>query len=337
MSQPTSDDLLSPPSPGGHSLAIHDAHTLVLTEAVPLDRHPAAVYLGRLAPGSRRTMRQALDRVAGLLTGDRCTAETLEWSRLRYPHTMAVRAALAERYAPATANKMLAAVRGVLTEAWKLGYMGSDEYQRATHLKGIRGTTIPPGRALSMGELRAMFNVCAADRKPHGARDAALLAVLYGVGLRRSEVVALALSDYLPEERELHVQRGKGRKARKCHAPAGCVAALERWLEVRGTDSGPIFVPIMKGNRFQWRPMTDQAVLYILQQRAHQAGVRAFSPHDLRRTFISDLLEAGGDIATVQRLAGHASVHTTTRYDRRGEVVLKRTAELIHVPYTGDE
>ncbi len=65
--------------------------------------------------------------------------------------------------------------------------------------------------------------------------------------------------------------------------------------------------------------MTPQAVLLIVQKRANQASVDSFSPHDFRRTFCSDLLDAGVDIVTVQKLAGHASPVTTAKYDRRGE------------------
>ena len=79
--------------------------------------------------------------------------------------------------------------------------------------------------------------------------------------------------------------------------------------------------------------MSGQAMLYIARRRRTvQASVAAFSLHDLRRTFIGDLLDAGADLSTVQQLAGHAQIQTAARYDRRGEATKKRAAKLLHVP-----
>ena len=82
----------------------------------PLDQQPAAVYLAGLAHGSRRTMRDALNTIAERLGA--ADALTVEWGALRFQHTAAIRAQLAERYRAATANKMLSALRGTLKAAW---------------------------------------------------------------------------------------------------------------------------------------------------------------------------------------------------------------------------
>src|SRR5215212_9031110 len=115
------------------------------TDLIPLTSHPviegehtarspqrpALFYLASLATGSRRTMRGALDTIAGLLSSDQADAEGLPWHQLRYEHTTALRAALVERYAPATCSKMLAALRGVLRACRRLELLSGDDYTRA--------------------------------------------------------------------------------------------------------------------------------------------------------------------------------------------------------------
>lgn len=301
----------------------------------PADEHPAKVYIAHLSPGSRRTMHESLDTIAGVLTSGQFDTETLDWASLRYQHTAAIRSALAERYSPATANKMLCALRGVLKEAWRLGQMSAEDYYRAADLKAVKGETLPRGRALSQGELRTLFQTCAGDKTPAGSRDSALLAVLYGAGLRREEAVSLDLEDYNTETGQLTIRAGKGHKDRIAYATNGSALALEAWLKVRGSEPGPLFCPVNKSGRIVLKRMTPQAVYFILSERAKEAGVQSFSPHDLRRTFISDLLDAGADISSVQHLAGHANVSTTSRYDRRGEAAKRKAAELLHVPFVG--
>lgn len=304
---------------------------------VRADRHPALVYLARLAPGSRRTMRQALDAIAHVITRGQADAVSLPWECLGYAHTAAIRAVLAERHAPATANKMLAALRGTLKEAWRLGLMDAETYRRAADVGSVRGSTVPKGRSLAPGEIRALFTTCAHDPKPCGIRDAALVAVLYGGGLRRAEVVALEVRNYDPAQGDL-VVRGKGRKERRVYLQPAARAALDAWLELRtaglsGVTSGALFLPMTKSGRITLRRLTEQAIWAILEKRRVMAGIAPFSPHDVRRTFIGDLLDAGADISSVQQLAGHANVQTTARYDRRGEWVRREAAELLHVPY----
>jgi site-specific recombinase XerD len=279
-------------------------------------------------------MEQALDTIARL-ANDEASAYTLPWHQLRHQHTAAIRARLAEQFSAATVNKMLSALRGVLKATWRLGLMNGDDYQRAADIQAVKGKTLPRGRSLEAGELRALFRACARDEGPCGRRDAALLALLYGAGLRRSEAVGLEVSDYSLKTGELRVKSGKGNKDRLVYATNGCARAMDAWLAVRGSEPGSMFVPINKGGRLELRSMTDQAIYGMIVKRAAEAGLEHFSPHDLRRTFVGDMLDAGADVSMVQQLAGHANVTTTLRYDRRPEHAKRKAAQLLHVPFAG--
>lgn len=297
-------------------------------------KNPAAVYLAGLpSPQSRRTMRTCLATMARRLTGDGDADPLgLPWERLTYAHTAALRAQLIADLAPATVNKHLAALRGVLTECRRLGLMGADAATSAGDLAPVRGGSETRGRMLSVGEQAALMRACA-DGTPMGARDAALLALLLGCGLRRAEAVALNVGDVADDAAT--VRQGKGRKARSVPMPAGTRQALAAWLKVRGEAAGdaPLFTAFDRRPGERGGRITDQAVLHILLRRAARVGVSAVSPHDFRCTYLSQLLDAGVDLATAQQLAGHASVTTTARYDRRGEQARRRAAEQIPVPF----
>ena len=301
--------------------------TLVLSEPLPLTSHPAAVYLRSLSPGSKPTMTTALNAIASLLSNGQCDLYTLDWSAIKYRHTAAVRASLLERYAPATASKIMCAFRRVLDEARKLGLMSAADYANAIDLPGIRDTRKLRGRALSQSEITALMGVCAKDGSKLGARDAALIAILRGAGLRRGEAVKLNVRDFNPETGGLEINRAKGGKSRLVYLPSVAITHVEHWLDVRGRRPGAILCPIRKGGKLEFRHLSSQAVLKVLQKRAKEAGVASFSPHDFRRTFCSDLLDAGVDIVTVQKLAGHADPTTTAKYDRRGEEIKRKAVQ----------
>lgn len=232
-------------------------------------------------------------------------------------------------------NKLLAALRGVLRECWRLGMMDAEEYRRAVDLEPARGERLPRGRCLEAGEIRALVEACGATAS--GVRNAALLGVLVATGIRRSELVALDLEDVAVEAERASLRvLGKGDKERLGYLTGGALAAFEDWLLVRGSAPGPLFCPVTKGRQGRallGERLSPEAVAEVLERLGRRAKVRAFSPHDLRRSLASSLLDAGADLVAVQGLLGHASVTTTARYDRRGERARERAASLVHFPY----
>ncbi len=301
-----------------------------------LSENPAAVYLAGLAAGSRQTMRHSLDVIALKLSGDEANCLTLDWAKLRYPHTAAIRSWLMDRYQPATVNKMLSALRRVLYHAWKLGQMSAEDSTLARDIATLRYETIPAGRAISHAELTELLAVCSKDTSPTGNRDAAMIAVMYGTGVRRASLTTINLSDYHRENGEL-VIRAKGNKTILSYLTGGAKAAVEDWLTLRGDEPGPLFCRIWKGGKIKPDTgLSSQAVYDMLRRRSGQTGLSPLTPHDLRRTFVSDLLTAGVDLVTVQNMAGHASPTTTARYDRRKEEIKRKAATKLDIPYTGN-
>jgi site-specific recombinase XerD len=307
--------------------------SLLLAAPVPLTEHPAHVYLNsRLSPGSRRAMRGALNTIAQILTLGVASEMTLDWSKLRYKHTAALRVVLEDKYAPATTNKFLSALRCVLREALRLELMDGADYARAVDVINVKVSTKLRGRALSEDEILALFKVCEEDFTTAGFRDAALLAILRSSGLRRAEVVNLNLKDFNPKTGALEVIGGKGGKDGTVYLNDDAIVKVQAWLNIRGSVGQPLLTHVTKSGRVEVRRLTPQAILYILQRRGQQAGVTNFSSHDFRRTFISELFDAGVDISTIQQLARHSNANQTTRYDRRGDETLRRAVQKLSIP-----
>lgn len=246
---------------------------------------PASAYLAELGPGSRRTMREALDKLARLASDGRCDLHDLPWHLLRLEHTAALRTRLCSLLAPATANKHMAALRGVLKQCWKQGRLTAEEYRRITDLPPIRGEARRPATALAPSDFDRLTAVCAADGGPAGARDEALLSLLRVSGLRRAEAVALDQTDYDRPSGRLVLRDASGGTLRTVTPTPRARKALERWLAIRGDAPGPLFNPINKGGRIESRRLSEQAIYIACQKRASEAGLPPTSPEALRRSF----------------------------------------------------
>lgn len=143
---------------------------------------------------------------------------------------------------------------------------------------------------------------------PAELRDLAALLLLYGPGLRRGEVRALRLDDVNLTERWLRV-RGKGRKTREVPLPQGCVAALQAYLACRAGEGSPYFLA-GRGTR----PLGERTLGRIVSRAALRTMGRHATPHQLRHSFATHLLQDGANLREIQQLLGHAQLTTTQRY-----------------------
>jgi integrase len=200
-----------------------------------------------------------------------------------------VRVHLAEHYAPATVNRILSAVRGVLRECQTSGYMSAEQRMSVSDIPPIPNSQLLKGLSINRSHISTFLEECNKDARPAGRRDAALLALLFGAGLRSSEVVGLDLDDYSRPTQTVRIRRGKGAMNRRLSVTAGVAGLLHRWLLIRGQEPGPFLVPISKIGRLQPRQLTSKAIIWILGRRALAANMPLFSPRDLRRTYLLDL------------------------------------------------
>lgn len=311
---------------------ITQANHVINQATIRADLNPALVYLRGMNPKARRVQGNALSAIARLINPS-LDIYSLNWQAIEYKHAQAIRADLIELYSPASVNRMLSALRGVAKQAWLMGLIEPDQYFRINEVKNVKGSTLPAGRALAGGEINALIQACIMDPSPAGFRDAAIIAIMAVAGPRRNELVNLNLGDYDPESGALKILHAKGNKQRIVYLDNGAAEALADWITLRGPQPGALFVAINKAGKLTYKTLTDQAIYNMLIKRANQAATNQFTPHDLRRTCITDLLEAGVDALLVAAIAGHASPDTTRKYDRRPEAAKQRAASLLHIPY----
>jgi integrase/recombinase XerC len=212
-------------------------------------------------------------------------------------------------YARSTVARRLAAVRSWCRFLCRQGVLSTNP---ALGLRGPRQEKKLPG-FLATDDMGRLLAAPAAD-SPLGLRDRALFETLYSAGLRVSELVGLDVTD-LDLDAGLATVRGKGRRERLALLGPPAVEALRAWLDARAAvgpraaTQAAVFL-----NRTGTR-LSSRSVARLLEKYLAQAGMGAdASPHTLRHSFATHLLDAGADIRSVQELLGHRSLGTTQIY-----------------------
>ena len=219
----------------------------------------------------------------------------------------------------ATIARKLAAVRSWFRFLVRRGVL---ERNVAREVRGPR----PPRKLVSflpIDEATALMDTGARGGAAR-ARDAAVLELLYATGLRVSELAGLDLDDVDRAQQTVRVL-GKGRKERIVPFGSRAAAALAAYLEGRGDAAGPLFVN-PRGAR-----LTVRSLHTIVRRSARSTGItRRVSPHTLRHTFATHLLDAGADLRVIQELLGHSRLSTTQRYTHVGADQLMRVYDAAH-------
>jgi integrase/recombinase XerD len=210
-----------------------------------------------------------------------------------------------------TINLRLSAVRKLMAEAADNGLLATADATAIGRVKGVKRAGRRAGNWLTLEQAQTLLD--APDvATVKGLRDRAILAVLLGAGLRRSECAALevrhlATRDGRPCLVDLH---GKGGRTRTVPVAGWVWEALRAWIARAGMTAGPVFVGLTKSHGLTTRALTPQAIMLTVEQYA-PAGIE---PHDLRRSFAKLSYQGGAALDQVSLSLGHASLTTTERY-----------------------
>ena len=231
----------------------------------------------------------------------------------------------AEGLAPRTVARHVASLRGLFRYLLTQGYVKEDP---TAHLESPSPWTRLPG-VLSEDEVARLLGAPLISAHA-GVRDKAMLELLYAAGLRVSELVSLRLSDV---DLEVGYVRCHGKGSKERVVPLGTKAQswVRRYLAsarprlARGRSSPALFLSRLG------RPLSRQGLWKILRAYAKAAGIdRRVSPHTLRHSFATHLLERGADLRAVQIMLGHADISTTQIYTHVSRAHLKAVYDRYH-------
>jgi integrase len=226
-------------------------------------------------------------------------------------------------------NVRLSAVRKLALEAAQNGLLDAALAAGILNVSGVQKLGVRIGQWLSLEEAQTLLNAPDVGTLK-GLRDCAILAVLLGCGLRRSEVIALTFEQIQQREGRWCIidLSGKRGRIRTVPVPTWVKVAIDVWKAAGGLAVGRVFRPIYKGGRMRGENLSEKAVWQVVQRHSQAAGLPKLVPHDCRRSCAKLCLAAGGGLDQIQILLGHASIVTT-------EIYLGTKQDLVHAPNDG--
>ena len=214
-----------------------------------------------------------------------------------------------------TINQQLAAVRRLAHEAADSGLLSPELAAGINRVKGVRQLGFRSGNWLSAEQSSEVLKHACGDGM-RAKRDYAMLAMLFGCGFRRSELVGLELDEIQMRQGHWAVVDliGKGGHIRTVPIPEWVKVALDQWTRAAGVTEGRIFRAVARMGKVWGKGISQNVVWYVVKTCCERAGLDHIAPHDLRRTCAKLCHTSGGELEQIQFLLGHASVQTTERY-----------------------
>ncbi|MCU8004140.1 MULTISPECIES: tyrosine-type recombinase/integrase [Shewanella] len=290
---------------------------------------PYALYLSRLSINSQRSISSQMRSIARLMQWQEdCLDDKL--CQIDYQQALQIRAMMTHaQWSARSINRAMIAIKNIVKVA---ALMNKADLSQVANLQTINQVKHGEhqGTPLSTEQVTAVLDYCKTQKGTFATRNLVIFSLFLGTGLRRSELSALMLSDYDANLHTLTVAVGKGNKSRTLFLPEWVEKNLLAWLKLRQRQQGYLVCKsTLTGKLKLTEPTTPTALYRLVKDTLYELGVDNVSPHDLRRTFITRLLEQNVDINTVRQMAGHADISTTTIYDKRDHAFMKQAAAML--------
>jgi len=209
----------------------------------------------------------------------------------------------------------MSAIRKLAAEAADNGLLAPELAAGIARVRSAKSVGIRTGNWLSVRQAESLLSAPYVSTT-RGLRDRAILAVLLGCGLRRSEVAALTFTHVQQRDGRWCIVdlKGKHGRIRTAPMPTWVKLAIDAWTTAAGIMDGPVFRPVNRADSVGSEGLGEKVVWQLIKPYAAAAGVPGIAPHDLRRTCAKLCRATGGELEQIQLLLGHASVQTTERY-----------------------